>query len=269
MNELEETVAKSQTFKSPTERSKISLSGTLPSKKQSEDSLKECDSLFRIIPPTSEKKRNNFEIRDFVTRCQTIAKRESENEKNLKLAKRKSAGKANKKSKESGVQLKSQKSKIGLSQPLPLTHGLQAILDTINDNKKTILQAMAEFQQKDGILEKAETVKESSVEESDAEEESSKVEKREREETQKITFRENDVKAISKIIQSTNAKIHFMWLSIKPAIHLKCFNYSPEIINKFQKTTFCTKVSETRHEVLRYRITRFKLTKRKAERRNR
>lgn len=55
---------------------------------------------------------------------------------------------------------------------------------------------------------------------------------------------ENESKLVSKIIQSSNGRINFMWLSIKPGIHLKCFNYSPEIINKFQKTTFCTKVKK-------------------------
>lgn len=50
------------------------------------------------------------------------------------------------------------------------------------------------------------------------------------------------VQAVSEMIQETNATITFVWLSSKPDIQLPYFSYTPLIANKFQKTSFCSKV---------------------------
>lgn len=232
MNELEETVTKSVPLKSAMDKSRMSLVPVIPAKKISDLSVKESDSLFRITPPTSDKKVSNFEIREFVVKCQTAAQKKAENEK--KETKEKSTGKTCKKTKETGKHSKKE-SEEKVSEPTPLALGLQTMLETVGEGKKTIRQAIAEKTAQEAPAEK-------STKQENTEKKNENADGKKPVELPKVVYTEGDSKAISKIIQSTNAKIHFMWLSIKPAIHLKCFNYSPEIINKFQRTTFCTKV---------------------------
>ncbi|KAK6623429.1 hypothetical protein RUM43_009281 [Polyplax serrata] len=237
VNELEETVTKSVPLKSAMDKSRMSLVPVIPAKKISDLSVKESDSLFRITPPTSDKKVSNFEIREFVVKCQTAAQKKAENEK--KETKEKSTGKTGKKTKETGKHSKKE-SEEKVSEPTPLALGLQTMLETVGEGKKTIRQAIAEKTAQEAPAEK-------STKQENTEKKNENADGKKPVELPKVVYTEGDSKAISKIIQSTNAKIHFMWLSIKPAIHLKCFNYSPEIINKFQRTTFCTKIGLWNH----------------------
>lgn len=202
-------------------------------------------SQFRIIPPTAEIKKNNLDIRLFASKC--TKGDENEKEKDGDKKEKDKTGKTSKKSKENNTsQSKNNKSKGNRenlpSEPSSLGGNLQTMLDTIKDGNKTIMQALTEAPKLDSNQIDAQLEDASEMEASEENETQEEV-KEVKEEEPKALYKENEAKVISKMLQAANAKIQFMWLSIKPAIHLKCFNYSPEIVNKYQKTSFCTKVN--------------------------
>lgn len=195
---------------------KTATDGTKVARKTSEDSLKETASEFRIVPPSMEiKSKTNIDIRAFVAKYQA----EKQGQKADKLR--------NKKVKKP-IQ-ESQNKEVEKYQ-IQLSRSVQEVIDSINENWKTISTIGNEKRKEPEKNEPEEdkTKKETALDNSSN--------------RGKSALSEADAKAASKMIQSANAKINFMWLSIKPGMHLKCFNYTPEILNKFQRTTFCTKV---------------------------
>lgn len=49
---------------------------------------------------------------------------------------------------------------------------------------------------------------------------------------------------MSRYIEANNIQVAMVILSSKPEVQLSYFSYIPDTVNKFQKTSFCTKVPE-------------------------
>ncbi|EEB16187.1 hypothetical protein Phum_PHUM410730 [Pediculus humanus corporis] len=88
IEELQE-LSKSSSFQASLDKPKLQMIPSVPSKKTSDESLKEALSLFRISPPGYDKKKNNYEIREFVSKCQSINKETDKREKTIKKLKEK------------------------------------------------------------------------------------------------------------------------------------------------------------------------------------
>ena len=245
IEELQE-LSKSSSFQASLDKPKLQMITSVPSKKTSDESLKEALSLFRISPPGYDKKKNNYEIREFVSKCQSINKETDKREKTIKKLKEKVTESVKMKNSKIKVEEKLNNNVV-VENVIESTTGTQDLQNIFNVTKNDDNDGNDdELKQIVNNEECNVTTNEEETDEKNSDDNNCKTSdnkmKKQTSESSKVVYKESDAKTISKIIQSTNTKIHFMWLSIKPAIHLKCFNYSPEIVNKFQKTSFCTKV---------------------------